>query len=285
MTFLSALRWTAGVSTSQLLSHTGHTTLHLLTVMTNWSRATHELVLWFRNLLAGRATRLDLTSFCVCVCVCMTLTCAFVWNSVAFHGFLAQLTRSVRLGHQTFVTLPLHLLRLRSPFLLFSVFAFLFVFMLFWLLPGLVAAGCRTTVLRALQDRVPRWWCASAGCWERYWAREQWRRLAEPLGSRCFLRVTVFPVMAGVIADIRQCFKRTRDVQHRELLDAGCHSSIWHGNSHPCLCSTCVSSPAGGTQFAIDRGCCSLAGEVWYSGLFVDKGVDKVSSRSFLKDK
>lgn len=74
VTFLSASRWTAGVSTSQLLSHTGHTTLYLLTVMTNWSPSTHEVVFWFRNLLAGRAARLNLTSFSVCVCV-------FVWLS------------------------------------------------------------------------------------------------------------------------------------------------------------------------------------------------------------
>ncbi len=70
------------------------------------------------------------------VCVCEPLTCAFVWNTVAFKVSQARLTSSVRLRHSLLAALPL-LLLLRP----LSVFALLFVFMFFGLLPGLVVAG------------------------------------------------------------------------------------------------------------------------------------------------
>lgn len=219
------------------------------------------------------------------VCACSPLTCAFVSNTVAFEVSCAQLTGSAQLRHNTLATLPLLLLHLHPLLLLLPVFAFLLVFMFFWFLLGLVVAGWRTFVPRALEDCVPGRWCANAGCAKGRWAWKQWRRLAEPLRCCGFLRVTVSPIVAGVIADIRQCFERTRDVQHGELMDAGCHAAVWHRNRNSCLCSTCLPSPVGGAELAINWGCCSLAGEVWYSGLFVGKGVDEVSSRPFLTEK
>lgn len=106
----------------------------------------------------------------VCVFVCVALTCAFVWNTVAFEVSWAHLTGSVRLRHTFLTTLPLLLLRPLSYPL--PVFALLLVFMLFRLLPGLVVAGWWTLVPGALQDSVSRRWCADAGRGEHCWARE-----------------------------------------------------------------------------------------------------------------
>ena len=217
--------------------------------------------------------------------VCVALTCAFVWNTVAFEVSWAHLTGSVWLRHTLLRTLPLLHLLLHPVFHPLPVFALLLVFMLFRLLPGLVVAGWRTLVPGDLRGHVSWRWCSNAGRGEHRWSWEKRRRLAEPLGHCGFLRVAVSPVVAGVIADIRQCFERARDVQHRERLGAGCRATFWHRNCHSSLCSTCLSSPIGGAELAIDRGCCSLAGKVWYSGLFVCKGVNEVSGRPFLAEK
>lgn len=65
------------------------------------------------------------------------------------------------------MVLLLCLLRLRSPFSLLSVLAFLFVFMLFRLLPGLVAGGRGAAVPRPWQGRVSGRRRAGAACRER----------------------------------------------------------------------------------------------------------------------
>lgn len=199
-----------------------------------------------------------------CLLWCVALTCAFIWNTGGFNISWAQLTVLLALLH---------------PFLLLSVFVFPFLFMLFGLFPGL-AAGWKTRLLAARRDRATRRWCTARGGHRR--AREHWRGLAEPLRGGQVLRVTVSPVMAGVIADVRQGFKWPRDVQHRELLGAGRRAAIRHRNCHSSLSSACLSSPAGKTKLAVDWRCHSLAGEVRYPGLFVGEGVDEVGGGSFL---
>lgn len=87
-TLWSAWIWTAGVSTSQSLSHTLAISLHLLTVMTNWGPSTHEVALWFRNLhwtVKGfRHVAQEKTWFSACV-----------WFSpVLFGGIVLHLTVS-----------------------------------------------------------------------------------------------------------------------------------------------------------------------------------------------
>lgn len=160
------------------------------------------------------------------------------------------------------------------------LFALLLLFMFFGLLSGFAITGHETFVPGAIQKWVSRRRRADAGCSER--CRKLWKWLAEPLRHGWLLRVTVSPIVAGVIADIWQCFERTGNVQHWKVLGAGRRPTIRHRNSI-CLSSTCLSSPIGGVQLAIKSGCCSLAGEVWYSGLFVDERIDEVSSRSFLE--
>lgn len=208
--------------------------------------------------------------------MCVAVTCAFLWNTVAFEVSWAHFTGFIRLRRMLLVTLPLLLFFSRS----LLIFTFLLIFMLFWLLLGLVVEGWRTLVLSSPHDRVSRTWRGDPWRAKYCWSREDWRRLAEPLRHCYFLRVTISPVVTGVIADVRQCFERTRDVQHRKLLGAWCHATVWHRN-----CYSCLSSSIGGTELAINWGCCSLAGKVWYPRLFVGQRVDKVRSRSFLTKK
>lgn len=113
-------------------SHTGHITHHLLTGMTNWCPSTSEVLDLFRILLSDASTvKLNVAykTFCAehYLSVCVTVTCAFVWNTVAFEVSPALLTGFIRFRHALLGTLP--------PLLLFSgsllIFTLLFIFMLF----------------------------------------------------------------------------------------------------------------------------------------------------------
>ena len=197
----------------------------------------------------------------------VALTCAFIWNTAGFNLSQAQLT-------------ALSALLLHLRFLLLSVFIFPFLFILFWLFPGL-AAGWRTCFLRrSRRDDASRRWCAACG--QHRWAGKHWRGLAEPLRGGRFLRITVSPVVAGVIADVRQSFKRPRDVQHRQLVGARRCAGVGHIDRPCSLGSACLSSSTGETELAINRRCRSLASEVWYSRLFVGEGIDEVCGGPFL---
>lgn len=197
---------------------------------------------------------------------CVALTCAFIWNTVGLNISWAQLT--------VLLALLFH-----PRFLLLSVFIFAFLFILFRLFPGL-AAGWRACFLTSCRNRVSRRWCTACG--EHRRAGKHWRGLAEPLRGGRLLRITVSPVVAGVIADVWQCFKRPRDVQHGKLLGAGRCTAVWHRNRHSSLGSACLSSSTGKTKLAVNWRCHILVSEVWYSGLFVGEGINEVYSGSFL---
>lgn len=261
-------------------SDPGHMTHHLLAAMTNQCPSTYKVLVLLRNPVSGAGTLKKQDILCWRR-ECVVVTCAFVWNTVAFEVSWVHFTCFIRLTN-TLLVLPLLIF---SCFLLiFLIFTLFLFFMLFWFLLGLAVEGW-TLVLGTIYNCVSGRGCANARCAKYRWSREKRRRLAEPLRHWCFLRVTISPVVAGVIADVRQSLERARDVQQRELLGAWCHATVWHRNRHSCLHSTRLSSSIRGAELAVNRTRRNLAGKVRYPGLFVDEGVDEVRSRSFLAKK
>lgn len=80
------------------------------------------------------------------------VTCAFLWNTVAFEVSWAHFTGFIRLRHVRLVTLPCFLFLPRPLF----IFTFFLVLMLFRLLLRLVVEGRGTLVLSSLYGCVSR---------------------------------------------------------------------------------------------------------------------------------
>lgn len=83
-----------GLHLSIVESHSGPNTLHLLTVMTNWSPSTHEVALWFRNLHEVKATWWGCAGSST-LCAVKDVFSPCVWSSpVLFCGIVLHLTVS-----------------------------------------------------------------------------------------------------------------------------------------------------------------------------------------------